>query len=48
MKCSKRSFIVRVEGESKSPDFKPGDLIYVDLEPQVENGLTLSFGAAEA
>jgi hypothetical protein len=30
---------VREEGESKSPDFKPGDLIYADLEAQVENRL---------
>ena len=38
IKCSKRSFIVKVEGESMLPDFKPGDLIYVDPEVQVENG----------
>lgn len=38
IKCSKRSFIVRVEGESMLPDFKSGDLIYVDPDAQVENG----------
>ncbi|MCU8015954.1 LexA family transcriptional regulator [Shewanella sp. SM72] len=37
IKCSKRSFIVKVEGESMLPDFKPGDLIYVDPDKQAEN-----------
>jgi SOS-response transcriptional repressor LexA len=37
IKCSKRSFIVKVEGESMLPDFRPGDLIYVDPDAQVEN-----------
>jgi SOS-response transcriptional repressor LexA len=38
IKCSQHSFIVKVEGESMLPDFKSGDLIYVDPEVQVENG----------
>ncbi len=37
VKCSKKSFIVKVDGESMLPDFKPGDLIYVDPEQQPEN-----------
>lgn len=38
IKCSPRSFIVKVEGESMLSDFKPGDLLYVDPEQQAENG----------
>ena len=38
VKCSKQSFVVRVEGESMMPDFKSGDLLYVDPEAQAENG----------
>jgi SOS-response transcriptional repressor LexA len=38
IKCSQHSFIVKVEGESMLPDFKSGDLIYVDPDAQVENG----------
>ncbi|MGI2144480.1 LexA family protein [Shewanella frigidimarina] len=38
IKCSHNSFIVKVEGESMLPDFKSGDLIYVDPDAQVENG----------
>ncbi|MGL4578858.1 MAG: LexA family protein [Shewanella xiamenensis] len=37
IKCSPRSFIVKVEGESMLSDFKPGDLLYVDPEQQAEN-----------
>ncbi|GGE76164.1 LexA family transcriptional regulator [Shewanella algae] len=38
IKCSARSFIVKVEGESMLPDFKPGDLLYVDPEIQPDSG----------
>lgn len=38
VKCSKKSFIVKVDGESMLPDFKSGDLLYVDPEAQYENG----------
>ncbi|MFV0507769.1 MAG: LexA family protein [Shewanella algae] len=38
IKCSTRSFIVKVEGESMLPDFKPGDLLYVDPEIQPDSG----------
>lgn len=38
VKCSKSSFVVRVEGESMMRAFYPGDLLYVDPESQPING----------
>jgi len=38
VKCSDQSFIVKVDGESMLPEFKSGDLLYVDPQAQVENG----------
>jgi SOS-response transcriptional repressor LexA len=37
IKCSVNSFIVRVEGESMSPKFEPGTLLYVDPEAGYDN-----------
>jgi SOS-response transcriptional repressor LexA len=37
IKCSVNSFIVRVEGESMSPKFEPGTLLYVDPEAVCDN-----------
>ena len=38
VKCSKSSFVVRVEGESMMKSFYPGDLLYVDPESEPVNG----------
>jgi len=38
VKCSKDSFVVRVEGESMMKAFYPGDLLYVDPQSQPING----------
>lgn len=36
--CSKRAFILKVQGLSMSPKFNQGDQIFVDPEVQAENG----------
>ena len=38
VKCSKDSFVVRVEGQSMMKAFYPGDLLYVDPQSQAING----------
>lgn len=38
VKCSKDSFVVRVEGQSMMNAFYPGDLLYVDPQSQPING----------
>jgi len=38
VKCSDKTFIVKVDGESMLPRFKVGDLLYVDPEAQYING----------